>query len=67
MDSKGYYGILHINLPDYMMDENNKEWENMRAWRKDTLEAIKNGKNAGFAYPSHPDVKVWIETEGENK
>lgn len=62
MASKGYYGILHIDLPDYMMDESNKEWENIRTWRKDTLEDIKNGKATGFTHPSHPDIKVWIET-----
>lgn len=26
MADKGYYKTLHIKLPDYMMDENNKEW-----------------------------------------
>ena len=61
MADKGYRKTLHIELPDYMMDENNKEWENIRNWRKETLEAIKNGKVAGFVYPSHPDIKIYLD------
>ena len=51
----------YIELPDYMMDENNKEWENIRNWRKETLEDINSGKESGFCYPKHPDIKVYLD------
>ena len=61
MADKGYCKTLHIELPDYMMDENNKEWENIRNWRKETLEDINSGKESGFCYPKHPDIKVYLD------
>ena len=61
MADKGYCKTLYIELPDYMMDENNKEWENIRNWRKETLEDINSGKEAGFCCPKHPDIKVYLD------
>lgn len=30
MSDKGYYKTLHIELPEYMLDETNEEYKNIR-------------------------------------
>lgn len=61
MAYKGYYKTLYIELPGYMLDETNEEYNNIRAWAKDAARKINDGEYVGVYAPSHPDIKMYLE------
>ena len=58
---KGFEKTFYIQLPRYMLDETNEEYNNIRAWARDASKKINNGKIAGVCAPSHPDIKMYLE------
>lgn len=61
MFDKGYYKTLHIELPEYMLDETNEEYKNIRTWAKEFTKKINDGEAVGVYAPIHPDIKIYLE------
>ena len=58
--TKGFEGMLVIELPQYMMNETDNNYKGIREWAVKACKDANNGDIDGLVIPSNMGIEVYI-------